>query len=104
MITFFIWVIDFKFTCIFFKLSTALLYIDFSTSILVGALHDWPEFLKHLKAPLSIASSSASLNNTCSLSPNSKLNLLKSFAAFCDIKAPALVDPVKISYLHQDDS
>ena len=26
--------------------------------------------------------------------PNSKLTLLKSFAAFCEIKAPALVDPV----------
>ena len=39
----------------------ASLYIEFSTSILVGALHDCPEFLKHLAAPLSIASESASL-------------------------------------------
>ena len=84
-----------KFSAYFLSLSTASLYIDFSTSILVGALHDWPEFLKHLKAPLSIASGSASLKIIFApLPPSSKLTLLKSFAAFCEIKAPALVDPV----------
>ena len=84
-----------KFSVYFFNLSTASLYIDFSTSILVGALHDWPEFLKHLKAPLSIASGSASLNIIFApLPPSSKLTLLKSFAAFWEINAPALVDPV----------
>ena len=33
------------------------------------------------------------------LPPNSRLTLLKSFAAFLDIKAPALVDPVKETML-----
>ena len=61
----------------------------------MGALHDWPEFLKHLKAPLSIASGSASLNIIFApLPPSSKLTLLKSFASFWEINAPAQVDPV----------
>ena len=84
-----------KFSVYFFNLSTASLYIDFSTSILVGALHDWPEFLKHLKAPLSIASGSASLKIIFApFPPNSRLTLLKSLAAFCEINAPARVEPV----------
>ena len=68
----------------------------------MGALQDCPEFLKHLKAPLSIASGSASLKIIFApLPPSSKLTLLKSFAAFCEIRAPALVDPVKaVSYTH----
>ena len=71
------------------------LYIDFSTNILVGALQDCPEFLKHLVAPLSTASGSASLKTIFApLPPNSKLTLLKSFAAFFEINAPARVDPV----------
>ena len=85
-----------KLSVYFFNLSIASSYIDFSTNILVGALQDCPEFLKHLKAPLSIASGSASLKIIFApLPPNSKLTLLKSLAAFCEIKAPALVDPVK---------
>jgi len=49
----------------------------------VGALHDCPEFLKHLRTPLAIASGSASLKIIFApFPPNSKLILLKSFAAF----------------------
>ena len=74
--------------------------MDFSTNILVGALHDCPVFLKHLKAPLSTASASASLNIILApLPPSSKLTLLKSFAAFSEIKAPALVEPVNETIL-----
>ena len=84
----------------FLTLSTASSYIDFSTNILVGALQDCPVFLKHLKAPLSTASASASLNIILApLPPSSKLTLLKSFAAFSEIKAPALVEPVNETIL-----
>ena len=49
----------------------------------MGALQDCPEFLKHLRTPLAIASESASLKIMFApFPPNSKLILLKSFAAF----------------------
>ena len=64
----------------FLTLSTASLYIDFSTNILVGALQDCPVFLKHLKAPLSTASASASLNIMLApFPPSSKTYSLKIF-------------------------
>ena len=60
-----------------------------------SCIQDWPVFLKHLKAPLSTASASASLKMILApFPPSSKLTLLKSLAAFSEIKAPALVDPV----------
>ena len=62
----------------------------------MGALQDCPEFLKHLRTPLAIASESASLKIIFAPFPrNSKLIHLKSIAAFWEINAPALVDPVK---------
>ena len=62
----------------------------------VGALQDCPVFLKHLIAPLSTASASASLKIIFApFPPSSKLTRLKSFAAFFEIRATALVYPVK---------
>merc|ERR1711938_509042 len=52
-------------------------------------------FTGSTKAPLSTASASASLKMILApFPPSSKLTLLKSLAAFSEIKAPALVEPV----------